>query len=385
MKYERNRHSKFHIKKEDADRIWEEVLLSKEQKVVLPEQIPEEVINLSASVTRDPYLLFICLGFAMFFITLLFPFFVFIKGSDELAKVDEARLEAAELMADENSYDTSVLIKGSRDNYPECLVPVSKGTSVFSNSSAYMDASNMSDGYIIVKYLGDCPKVKLRITGPDDVTYTYNITPDSKDGEVFPLQAGDGHYLIGVFENISGTQYATAFSEEIDLKLRDPYLPFLYPNQYVNFSEQNQAIEYAEYLAYSANSDLDVVTNVYNALISSMTYDYEEAETVESGYIPDVDEVLTTGKGICLDYAVLMTAMLRSQRIPTRMEVGYAGTAYHAWISTYIKDIGWVNGMIRFDGKDWSLMDPTFASTTDTEKLASFIGDGQNYKTKYIY
>ena len=98
-----------------------------------------------------------------------------------------------------------------------------------------------------------------------------------------------------------------------------------------------------------------------------------------------MDEVLYTKKGICLDYAALMTAMLRSQRIPTRMEVGYAGTAYHAWISTYITDIGWVNGMIQFDGKDWSLMDPTFASTTSEKELKSFLNDSSNYRLKYIY
>ena len=67
------------------------------------------------------------------------------------------------------------------------------------------------------------------------------------------------------------------------------------------------------------------------------------------------------------------------------MEVGYAGTAYHAWISTYITDIGWVNGMIQFDGKDWSLMDPTFASTTSEKELKSFLNDSSNYRLKYIY
>jgi hypothetical protein len=120
-------------------------------------------------------------------------------------------------------------------------------------------------------------------------------------------------------------------------------------------------------------------------MISNITYDYEEAETVQSGYIPDIDEVLETKKGICLDYAVLMSSMLRSQRIPTRMEVGYAGTAYHAWISTYIEDIGWVNGIIEFDGSDWSLMDPTFASNSSEKELRNFIGDGSNYSVKYIY
>ena len=80
-----------------------------------------------------------------------------------------------------------------------------------------------------------------------------------------------------------------------------------------------------------------------------------------------------------------MASMLRSQRIPTHMEVGYAGEVYHAWISTYIQDIGWVNGIIQFDGINWSLMDPTFASSTDAKELKKFIGDGSNYSVKYIY
>ena len=78
--------------------------------------------------------------------------------------------------------------------------------------------------------------------------------------------------------------------------------------------------------------------------------------------------------------------MLRSQSIPTRLQIGYAGSAYHAWISTYIEDIGWIDGMIRFDGQSWSLMDPTFAANQSSpESLKKFIGDGSNYQTLYTY
>ena len=41
--------------------------------------------------------------------------------------------------------------------------------------------------------------------------------------------------------------------------------------------------------------------------------------------LPSVDETLKTKKGICFDYAALMTAMLRSQGIPTKLEIGYQG------------------------------------------------------------
>ncbi len=275
-------------------------------------------------------------------------------------------------------------VKGSRDNTPVCLVPKAPGEVVYENEYAKVDASNISEGYIVVTYHGDSPKVKLQITGPKEVTYTYNISSIPKE-EVFPLQQGNGEYMVNIFENIEGTQYSQAYSQMLDVNITNEFSPFLYPNQYVNFTSSNEAVAKSEYLAYVCNSDLEVVSEVYNYIISNITYDHEEAETVQSGYLPDVDEVLSTKTGICLDYAALMTTMLRSQRIPTRMEIGYAGTAYHAWLSTYIEDVGWVNGMIEFDGNEWSLMDPTFASNTKDKTLKEFIGDGSNYSVKYIY
>ena len=244
--------------------------------------------------------------------------------------------------------------KGSRDNTPVCLVPKAPGETVYENEYAHLDASNIDEGYVVMSYTGSSEKVKLQITGPNEITYTYNLTTGTPTEEVFPLQSGNGDYMINVFENIEGTQYSQAFSQLITVNLNDEFLPFLYPNQYVDFTSSNAAVSKGSDLCYICNSDLEAVSEIYNYIIANVEYDHEEAETVQSGYIPDVDEVLSTKKGICLDYAALMTTMLRSQRIPTRMEIGYAGTAYHAWLSTYIEDIGWVNGMIEFDGTDWS-------------------------------
>lgn len=284
------------------------------------------------------------------------------------------------------SEEASVQVRtGPRDNTPVCLVPEASGVTVYENEFAHLDASNADEGYVIVRYTGNSGKVKLQITGPMQITYTYNLSTDEQLDEVFPLQSGNGEYLINVYENIKATQYTVVFTQVVDVNLNDEFKPFLYPNQYVNFNIDNEAIKKCAELSSECATDLDVVSEVYNFMISNITYDYDEAGTVQSGYIPDIDEVLSTKKGICLDYAVLMSSMLRSQRIPTRMEVGYAGTAYHAWISTYITDIGWVNGIIEFNGKEWSLMDPTFASNAKNKGLKEFIGDGDNYSTKYIY
>jgi transglutaminase-like putative cysteine protease len=98
-----------------------------------------------------------------------------------------------------------------------------------------------------------------------------------------------------------------------------------------------------------------------------------------------VDAILASGTGICLDYAAVMASMLRSQRIPTRLEVGYAQDAYHAWISVYTADTGWLNGIIEFDGNVWTLVDPTFGANTDDKTLKKFIGDGSNYILQKMY
>ena len=276
----------------------------------------------------------------------------------------------------ESSQDT----KGSRDNTPVVLTGQADGTVTYGNEGVTIDASHISEGYIMVSYTGTNEKVKLQITGPDEVVYTYDLHGDY---ETFPLTAGSGSYTVGVFENIEGTSYSTLFTQTIDVKIDDEFGPYLYANQYVNFNGDSKVVEKAEELSKPCNDDLEVIEQVYNYMISNFTYDYDKAESVQSGYLPDVDEVFEAQTGICFDYAAVMAAMLRSQQIPTRLEVGYAGDVYHAWISTYIEEQGWVNGIIQFDGKNWELMDPTFASTSS--KPEDFITNTDEYITKFVY
>ena len=272
-------------------------------------------------------------------------------------------------------------VKGSRDNTSTVLTPEAPGTSVHSCDVAVIDVSNSAEGYICASYTGTNEKVKLQIKGPDGVTYTYNLHGNGY--EVFPLTAGSGIYTVGVFENISGTKYSTALSAQFEAGITNAFGPYLYPNQYVNFTATSLPIAKAVELAYPASSDLEVVEQVYNYIISHFSYDYDKAATVVSGYLPVVDDVYRSNTGICFDYAAVMATMLRTQNIPTRLEVGYVGEEYHAWISVYIKDMGWVNGIIEFDGTNWNLMDPTFASTSKSPK--DYITKNSKYLTKYVY
>lgn len=273
--------------------------------------------------------------------------------------------------------------KGTRDNTPVCLSPAADGTLVYENGTSFIDASHVSDGYVLAKYVGDCPKVKLQITNGGGTTYTYNLVCD--DYEAFPLSCGDGTYTIATYENVSGSSYVTALYQEIPVTISDPNSPFLYPNQYVNYDSSKKVVSLASDLVAPADTDLEAVTYIYDYVTKNISYDHEKAETVASGYTSDVDAILDYGSGICLDYAAVMCSMLRSQRIPTHLEVGYAGDVYHAWISVYITDIGWLNGLIEFDGTSWRLVDPTFAANSSESALKKFIGDGNNYTVKYVY
>lgn len=270
--------------------------------------------------------------------------------------------------------------KGSRDNTSIVLTPEASGTTTESCDVATIDVSHSSEGYIMADYHGTNEKVKLQIKGPDNVTYSYNMHGGY---EVFPLTAGNGTYTIGVYENISGTKYSTALSCRVEINITNEFGPYLYPNQYVNFTAASLPVSKASELAYTANNDLEVVEKVYNYMISNFKYDYDKAANVQKGYLPVVDEVFKANTGICFDYAAVMATMLRTQNIPTRLEVGYMGEEYHAWISTYIKDIGWVNGIIEFNGSSWNLLDPTFASTSKSP--TNFISENSKYLTKYVY
>jgi len=205
------------------------------------------------------------------------------------------------------------------------------------------------------------------------------------DYAALPLSGGNGEYLVRVFEQVEGTRYALALPATIDVVMTDEFAPFLRPNQYVDFNRDSEVVRKAAELTGDVHGLMEKIGAIYNFVIDNIVYDKELAETVQSGYLPNVDLVLKRGMGICFDYAAVMAAMLRSQGIPTKLVIGYTGDAYHAWISVYSAETGWIDELIFFDGETWRLMDPTFASSGQTPELMEFIGDGANYHARFFH
>lgn len=266
----------------------------------------------------------------------------------------------------------------------EVLVPEHPGTEVLETDTAQVDISNIREGYFSACYLGSASKVKLQLTGPDAITYTYDM-PLDKSWDTFPFTAGNGTYTLMLYELLEeGTdQYFCSLAQELDVELRDELLPFLYPNQFVNFDKDTEAVAVAKELTADCEAPIDEIRAIYQFATTEISYDTQKAATVTSGYLPDIDETLHTKTGICFDYAALMTCMLRSLGIPTKLQIGFSGEIKHAWISTYLEGSGWADNIIRFDGTGWAMMDPTFASEMGTKEAADYIGDGENYTLQY--
>lgn len=267
------------------------------------------------------------------------------------------------------------------------LTPTADGVDVERNAKAEVDCSNLKDGYIMIRYLEKSNKtLRVIISGPSGTAYTYYLNQNG-EYDVFPLSDGSGSYRISVYQNIENDKYATVISIVKQVALKDEFAPFLRPNQYVNYNKDSKVLKKASELIKNKEDLLEKISLVYQYVINNITYDKELAATVQSGYLPDLDKVLKNKKGICFDYAALMTAMLRSQSIPTKLVVGYSGDYYHAWINVYSEETGWIDNIIYFDGVNWNLMDPTFASSKNLPKddITKYIGDAKNYTAKYLY
>ena len=263
------------------------------------------------------------------------------------------------------------------------LVPEHSGTAEKRNEKAVIDYSHTDDGYFMVQRLSNTNrrfKVLVKVGGK---TYNYNL--DTGDWAAFPLSEGNGSYQVSVRENVSGTKYANVISVNLNVNIKDPLSPFLRPNLHVNYLNAPKTMSKAAELTEGCAGPLEKVDAIFTFITENIFYDHLLAATVETGYLPDLDRVLTRKRGICYDYSSLMTAMLRSQSVPCKLVFGYVGKLYHAWISVWVEEKGWVQALY-FDGKSWQRMDPTFsAAGTSEESVKKYVGNGKNYAVKYCF
>ncbi|MDR3311184.1 MAG: transglutaminase domain-containing protein [Oscillospiraceae bacterium] len=280
----------------------------------------------------------------------------------------------------------------------------SRAADLLYNDKAEIDTTYKNDGLITVTYTASTTNaIAVMVVPPGadenkkDERYDYT---NVKAGVPYtiPLTSGSGKYVLKICENSSGTSYAVRYTADVDVKLVNDYSPFLYPSDFVKYSKSSAVVKKAADLAGGYTDKYKKIEAVYNFVVKNFTYDKDRAAKITSGelkgYAPVLDDVLAAKKGICYDYAGVMTAMLRSLGVPAKMVFGYAGEKgeYHAWISIYDTDQQkWVEGVIIFDGTTWHRTDPTWISGgmksdgTVPDSLRKIVTNSSLYKATKAY
>lgn len=222
----------------------------------------------------------------------------------------------------------------------------------FAKVDKYIDDSNLEQGVITVNYKTKRNvKTKVRIS-KDKSYYDYNL----KTGDTFALQLGNGEYTVMILENIKGKSYKVVYKEEIILELKNDNVLYLQSIQNVNWDKNMKIIKIAKSLTKKANTDQEKAKFIYNYIVKNIKYDNKKATSVKSGYIPSIEVIDKSKKGICYDYASLYATMLRSVGVPTKLVMGknIDIDVYHAWNEVYIaKTDEWITVDTTFDAANY--------------------------------
>lgn len=239
-------------------------------------------------------------------------------------------------------------------------------TQIFTDGqNACVDYSNANQGYISAKRLSFHEKVKLQIS-KENKKYNYDLTKD--EYESFPLSMGDGLYTVKILKQIQGTKFAVCASQDIRVKFVDSKQCFLYPNQVVSYTPDSFVVQISFDQTKEDEDDLTRVYHLFKYTIDILDYDYKKAKDVEDSYVlPNIEQAIESGQGICFDYASLLAALCRVQGIPAKVIVGWTDIEYHAWVEIYLQHEGWINPKTYFESKKWSLVDPTFADSNNAD------------------
>jgi transglutaminase-like putative cysteine protease len=229
-----------------------------------------------------------------------------------------------------------------------------------------IDLSDVSSGRVDINYELSDKKIMVMVQ-QDETKYYYQLTDNSMS---VPLQLGNGEYKIGIYENISGNRYKAVLTEKttVETTIEDVFTNSI---QNINFNEDMIAIKFANHLVKDAKTDEAKVAAFYKFMVENIKYDYDKANSVQSGYVPNIEDTIISLDGICYDYASLFAAMARSQGIPTKLVKGYNVDvdSYHAWNQVYL------NG-------EWITVDTTFDSVTGDRNM---VENAEDYEVVKVY
>ncbi|HEY8348860.1 MAG TPA: transglutaminase-like domain-containing protein [Clostridia bacterium] len=211
-----------------------------------------------------------------------------------------------------------------------------------------IDTSGISGGTVTISHTAD-QRLKV-IIKKGDQEVVYDLRNDGT-AETYPLQLGNGEYTVSVLENVGGNKYRYVKKQTVTLKLQDEKSVYTASVQNVNWNYGMKTIAKANELTAGLKSDTEKIKKIYEYVVNTFRYDDNKLATLPTTYVPNIDNILSSGKGICYDFSAVFAAMLRSQGIPAKLVKGYSTNVegYHAWNEVYNSDTG-----------EWMLIDTTY-------------------------
>ena len=163
------------------------------------------------------------------------------------------------------------------------------------HGSLTIDHSHASDGYIIVKAKKSDNKLKVAISFDGTTKIYYTLNNDGEE-EILPLQYGDGKYTVTLFRHTSGINYRKDGEISFRVKMVDKRGYMLYPNQWVNYTNETAAVVYATELCAGMTDEYEIIMTVYNFINRHFGYDWFKYGKVKAGILK---EILPDWASIC--------------------------------------------------------------------------------------
>ncbi|MEA2016138.1 MAG: transglutaminase domain-containing protein [Actinomycetota bacterium] len=202
--------------------------------------------------------------------------------------------------------------------------------------------------------------------GKDEKITAYTII-DMEALEFDYIDFGGFNGQSGIFYDKDDEDYKKYTSDELFIDSESPEI-------------KNTTDELIE----SEAEPLKITEILYNFVIGRLSYDFPRAEDRNYEFLY-ASEILERGRGVCADYAILYTAMLRSAGIPSRLSAGIPVYSIlyeddreidlsHAWVEVKLPGYGWFPIDITPEEK---FMSPNYYLNVVTEK-----GNGYLYENK---
>jgi len=246
------------------------------------------------------------------------------------------------------------------------------------------------------------PLISIDSNYQETITESYNMTPIEMVDEVQNSRNGiftidsiapgktetiviDYNILVNPVYSLTTPANITETYGDLGYESTKNLEEYLQPSEKIE-SDKSAIKNKASELTKNLTSDLEKSRAIFAYVKNHITYNLDSPNRNKGAM-----SALTTGEGVCEDYAALFVALSRAADIPARQVNGYAdpkvlgdvwnvknGQAVslrnyrHSWVEFYIEDIGWLPA------------DPTFSPKNDPSKYFGYLPYTSHIAQNYI-